>query len=101
MGTATQHLWWWQLGFTIASGTTTAAMTHVDLAYGDATNKQIIFENLAIFQVGTSEISGYHCYHQLLSGYSYVPAGTNLYVRGWCSAAPVAGYQAVAIGLGG
>lgn len=101
IGSATRDLWWWQLGFTIANTTTTAAITHVDLAYGDATNKQIIFENLAIFQVGNAEISGYHCYQQLINAWAYVPAGTNLYVRGWCNLAPVTGYQAVAIGLGG
>ena len=101
LGTTTKDMWWWQLGFTIANGTTTAAMTHVDLGYGDPTNPIIILENLAIFQVGTTEISGYHTYHQMLSAYHYVPAGQTLYVRGWCSAAPVAGYQAAAVGIGG
>jgi len=101
LGTTTRPLWWWQLGFTIANGTTTAALTNVDLGYGDSTSPIVILSDLAIFQVGTAEVSGYHTYHQLIGGYCYVPAGQTLYVRGSCSAVPVAGYQAVAIGIGG
>lgn len=100
LGTTTRALWWWQLGVQCSNGTITAQYTWVDLAYGDATNKNLIIRAFPIGFYGTAEIAAQPFAHHLLQGYCHVPAGSTLYVRGRCSTTPTAGYNAVAIGVG-
>lgn len=102
LGTTTRSLWWIQLGFQVSNGTITAHYTHMDLAYGDASNKVMIIEDYFIAYAGTAEDgrlenSSLH----FLEGFCEVPAGATLYVRGWSDVAPPTGYNAVAIGIGG
>lgn len=100
LGTTTRNLWWWQLCVQVSNGTITAQYTWCDLAYGDATNKTMIITALPIGFYGTAEIAAQvHAAH-MLQGYCFVPAGSTMYVRGRCSGAPTAGYNAVAIGIG-
>jgi hypothetical protein len=100
LGTTTRNLWWWQVCPQVSAGTITAQYTWVDLAYGDATNKQIIISGVPIGYYGTAEIAAQiHAAH-MMQGYRYVPAGSTMYVRGRCSTTPVSGYNAVAIGVG-
>lgn len=101
LGTTTQPMWWWQIGYQIDNATITAEYTYIELSYGGASNKHPIM----LIQHGgtTSESCG-----TLIPGnvnvfeaYCPVPAGANIYVRAFCQNAPDTGYNAVAIGIGG
>lgn len=98
LGTTTRSCFWWQLAAQIDNGTTTALAYHLDLAYGDASNKHMIIENRAFILPGTAEQTTVPLD---LQGYCDVPAGATLYVRGSCSGTAVSGFNAVAVGIGG
>jgi hypothetical protein len=99
LGTTTNPLWWWQVGYQIDNGTVTAEYTYIELAYGDATNKHTI---LKLMHAGTTtETQGDVMPTQLFEGYCPVPAGATIYIRGRCLNAPDTGYNAVAVGIGG
>lgn len=101
LGTTTRPLWWFQLGIQVSNGTITAHYGIYDLAVGDGTNKDIIIEDLFLFYGGTTEDHRQTSQNNFLEGYYEVPAGATLYVRGYNSASPPTGYNAVAIGIGG
>lgn len=96
LGTTTKELWAFQIGASINNATMSAHATNVDLAYGDGTNFEMIIEDYNM-QMTTSEAIT----SQLVTGYKAVPAGSTIYIRGNNSAAPVSGYNAVAVGVGG
>lgn len=101
LGTTSKNLWWWQLGYQIDNGTITAEYTYIELAYGDASNKNTIFR---VMHGGTTgETCGLTMQTSLLwhAAYAPVAAGTHLYVRGRTNNAPDTGYNAVAVGIGG
>lgn len=100
LGTTVNPLWWWQLAYQIDNGTITAEYTYIELAWGDATNKNIILRRM--HQGTTSEQIGSLINGNLLMHEAYcpVPAGATIYVRGRCLNAPDSGYNAVAIGVG-
>lgn len=101
LGTVTSPLWWFQLGYAINNGTITAEYTYIELAWGDASNKHIIFKMM--HSGTTAEICGLAAQTQLLAcaAYSPVPAGANIYVRGRCNNAPDPNYHATVVGIGG
>ena len=104
LGTTTNDLWHWQLGVQVDNATITAQYATVDLAYGDATNKEIILEDVAIGFYGTAEIKAWTLNGRaLLAGQNnrYVPGGSTIYARARCSTAPATGYNVTAIGIGG
>lgn len=103
LGATAREMWWWQLGVQLSSAAivTSNIYTYVELAYGDATNK-ITIQREMFNQATTEDIA------QLLEAnlnwlncYQYVPAATNIYVRGRSSASGNSGWNAVAIGIGG
>jgi len=100
LGTTTKDLWWFQLCVQIDNAITTSMMYHMDLAWGDGSNKHMIVENMRIGLLGTGERVHYvafppgECFAQ-------VPAGGTLYVRGSCSGTAESGWNAVAVGIGG
>lgn len=98
LGTTTRALWWWQLCVQINNTTTTALNYACDLAFGDASNKHMIIQDLPVILNGTAEQTT-----QLLVPNSYceVPAGATIYVRGSCSGTTVSGFNATAVGIGG
>lgn len=96
LGATTKEMWAWQLGVSVNNATMSAHGTNVDLAYGDGTNFEMIIEDYTM-QMTTAET----IYSGLHQGYKIVPAGSTIYVRGNNSAAPVSGYNAVAVGIGG
>lgn len=98
LGTTSKDLWWWQLGVGISSSTTTSLMYHIDLAWGDASNKYMIIENKRLHLPGTSERISYI---PDINGFCSVPAGGELFVRGSCSGTAVTGFYAKAYGVGG
>ena len=100
LGTTTNPLWWWQVGYQIDNGTITAEYTYVDIAVGDGTNKHVIHR---IMHGGTTgETCGSNISDNLIlhSCYCPVPAGSTIYIRGRCNNAPDTGYNGVAIGVG-
>lgn len=100
LGTTTRPLWWWQPAVQCSQATITAMYLWIDLAYGDATNKTMIVEGFPIGFYGTAEIAAQvHAAHMLQGG-CHVPGGSTIYIRGRCSAAPVSGFNGVAIGIG-
>lgn len=102
IGTTTKDLWHWQLGMQLSNGTITAQYTTFDLAYGDATNKEIILADVTIGFYGTAEIKASTLRgRNLIRAQRKVPAGSTMYVRARCSTAPTATYNCTAIGIGG
>ena len=98
LGTTVKDLWFFQLCVQCNNATTTAMAYEWQLAYGDATNKEIIIFNYMLTLPGTAEITQGRLN---LQGYRNVPAGSNLYVRGKTSGTAVTGWNCVAIGCGG
>lgn len=99
LGTTANRLWWWQVGVQVAASDTAwgANVLHCDLAVGDATNKDIIIQDLA-FQTTTSE-SGNN--PPLSVGVEWdVPAGSTIYTRLQNSGTNDA-YSVAAYGCGG
>jgi hypothetical protein len=100
LGTTVKDLWYWQLSYQINNATITAQTTYIELAWGDASNKHTI---LRTQHIGSTD----EAIHVALAGnlmdpcYTHVPAGSTIYVRGICSAAPNTGYNALAHGVGG
>jgi hypothetical protein len=100
LGTTAKAMWWWQLAFSVANGTITAEYTHVELAYGDVTNKRLIIKATHGGTTGET-IGDLMMGNRSFSCFCPVPAGATLYVRGRCNNAPDTGYNAVAVGIGG
>jgi hypothetical protein len=101
LGTTTQDLWWWQLGYGIDNATVTAEYTYIELAFGDVSNKVTIFK---MMHVGTTgETAGLAMQTQLVPAAAYqpVPAGAGIYVRMRCNNAPDTGYHVTVVGIGG
>jgi hypothetical protein len=98
LGTTAKDLWWWQLCVQIDNGTTTSLGYHIDLAYGDGSNKHMIIENLWLGLAGTAEATASPLPFE---GACFVPAGSTIYVRGTCSGTAATGFNAVAVGIGG
>jgi hypothetical protein len=102
LGTTAKDLWWWQLAVQISNGTTTNLLYHIDLAYGDATNKHEIITNAFLSVPGTAERIIYVAnVANLPECFRHVPAGSEIFVRGTCSGTANTGFNAVAIGIGG
>lgn len=101
LGTTARDLWWWQLGYGISNTIITAEYTYIEIAYGDASNKDTIFKMM--HGGTTAETCGLaaQTHMQAWAAYQLVPAGTNIYVRGRCNNAPDTGYHATVVGIGG
>lgn len=97
----TSPKWWFQLGYQINNGTITAERTYIDVAWGDGSNKIIMFRDLHLGTTG--ETCGSIIVPSLMmhSAFNPVPVGANIYVRGRCENAPDTGYNATVIGIGG
>lgn len=101
LGATTRDMWWWQLGYCIDNTTVTAEYTYLEVAFGDASNKQSIF---TVMHGGTtSETCGLAAQTQLLWHVAYCPvkAGEHIYVRGRTNNSPDTGYSATVTGVGG
>lgn len=91
---------WWMLGMSCTSTATTSGNRyHVDLAFGDASNKHIIIEDWPWIIPDANETlaSPGHMFGQFRN----VPAGANLYVRAQCSGTADTGIGWWAVGVGG
>lgn len=89
------------MGYAVDNAIVTAESTYIEVAWGDASNKHIMFK---VMHGGTTnETSGLAAQTQMLqcAAYNPVPAGANIYIRGRCNSAPDAGYHATVVGIGG
>ena len=102
LGTTAKDLWHWQIGVQVDNSTITAQYTSVDLAYGDASNKEIILEDVPVHFYGTAEIKASPLRgRSLVRASRYVPGGSTIYARAGSFNFPATGYNMVAIGIGG
>lgn len=101
MGTTTKDLWWWQVGVQIDNATMSSHFTYVDIAYGDATNKNIINRSITSSSTSENVIPLLSTNLMWMDCYRPIPSGTELWIRGRNSAAPVSGYNATIVGVGG
>jgi len=101
LGSTVNDLWWWQLGYQIDNATVNAEVTDIELSVGDGTTFQVISTHRLI--TTTSEVANgtHHPHLHPLESYMPLAAGSTLYVRGMCSAAPTTGYNCNVIGVGG
>lgn len=99
LGTTAKELWWWQIGYQVSNATILAQYTYIEIAYGDASNKHVICR--VMHGGSTGETCGTALESHLLEAYCRVPAGSTIYIRGRCNAAPDTGYNGVAVGVGG
>jgi len=100
LGTTTRAMWYWLLSIQCNNGTTTALAYTFDLAYGDATNKHIITQDLQVLLAGTAEQTTIIA-PPPFDLYCHVPAGATIYARGSCSGTTATGWTALATGIGG
>jgi len=99
LGTTTLRTWWWQVGVQVSSADTSwlANAIHIDVAVGDATNKDIIIQDTNI----TTSTAEQSVNPPLTAGVEWdVAAGSSIYVRGQASG-NLDSYTAVAHGMGG
>lgn len=101
LGALTAPLWWWQMGYQIDNGTVTAEYTYIDVAYGDASNKHVIFREMHGGTTGETAGFAMQTQKDVCAAYRPVPAGQNIYIRGRCLNAPDTGYNATVVGIGG
>jgi len=97
LGTTSRPLWWWQLGVQADDTSLLGSGYHFDLAYGDGSNKIMIIENFQYYCSNGETTSG----GIQINGFCEVPAGGELFVRGSCTGTSDAGWNAVAVGIGG
>ena len=100
LGVTVADLWNWRVCAQVGNTIQTALSVNVDLAFGDGTNMVMLIENY-IIRTNASEISQYLSHDNIAGINKFVPAGSTLYVRGYCDAAPNTGWNAVAVGIGG
>jgi hypothetical protein len=96
LGTTVRNCWFWQLGVLINNASQTSQMMAANVEAGDASNKLICMQGNQHIEPGTTETAGKLA--SPLSGLPYrrVPKGSNVYVRGWVSAATAdTGYSAI------
>lgn len=99
IGTTASRLWWWQFGIQVSNADTAhiLGVQHVDIAVGNATDKDIIISN-AQFVTSTNESSSNP---SLRAGVEFpVAAGSNIYARIQSSGTPDP-YELVVYGAGG
>lgn len=100
LGTTVRDLWWWQIGLQVPEADTVVGGNAMllDLAVGNGTDFMPIMQDV-MFATGTSEVV--YNYPFLYGNDRLIPAGSDIYVRGWASGTPEAAYLVAAYGLGG
>ena len=101
LGATSKDLWWWQLTHQRSNQTQTAEITYHELGFGDGSNKHIIMKLQDASSTAEQSREVFHSNLNIMECYCPLPSGTNIYVRGRCSAAPDFGYCALAVGIGG
>lgn len=98
LGTLTSDAWWWQVGMGVNDTTMTALSYHADLGVGDATNKNVVIENMNVTTTAAEQMN----YGPIvLDGQKLTPSGTNVYGRLQCSGTADSALSMVAYAVGG
>lgn len=95
--TTTRSLWWWQTGLTCVDTTMTANTHTLDLASGNATNKDIILENALSIWTAAEQIT---TLAGLVPAFDRTAVGENVYGRVQCSGTADSALSMMAWGLG-
>lgn len=98
LGTLTNPAWWFQVGMGVNDTTMAALAYHLDVAIGDASNKDIVIENSLITTTTGEQLNNMP---NVADVGKYAPAGTNVYGRMQCSGTPDSNLSMVAYALGG
>ena len=86
LGTLTKNSWWWQCGILINDATQTQLVLGANVEAGDASNKLKCGDAFLHWEPGTAEVAGKASIPQSGLPIRNIPSGSNVYVRGWCSA---------------
>jgi len=101
IGTTSRDAWWLQLGLQVGTADTSwnANAIHVDVAYGDATNKEIIASD----RLWTSSTNEYwfQAPEFFLGCVGHIPSGTTIYMRAQASGTLDTGMNTAVYLLGG
>ena len=96
LGTTAKKHFWAQLGMQIDNGTVTGEGCRVQLGIGDGTNMHVITDFLV------NAASSEQLFREMQVSCQWeIPAGAELWVRGYNSGAPVSGFNATAVLFGG
>lgn len=100
LGALSRPAWFWQLSYGVNNATITAEYAYIQLAWGDASNKHEIVTLVHVGNTGEL-VADWAAAGKSIACYCPVPAGANIYVRGYCNGAPDTGYNALAHAFGG
>lgn len=99
-GTTTRPYWWFQTGFGANDSSLGSVLYGMDLAVGDASNKEVVFENVLSCSGGSTE----QLCRPLLPSEAYtcdIPEGQRIYTRMQCSGTADSSLSMCAYALGG
>jgi hypothetical protein len=98
LGSATTFpIWWWQAGLTCVDTTMTANAHAIDIATGDATNKDIVLQNVLSIFTAAEQITSLPAVYP---GFDRTPTGQLVYGRVQCSGTADSALSMMAYGLG-
>lgn len=98
LGTATtMPLWWWQAGLTCVDTTMTANAHTIDIATGDATNKDIVLQDVLSIFTAAEQITTLPAVYP---GFDRTSTGSLVYGRVQCSGTADTALSMMAYGLG-
>lgn len=101
LGTPTRDYWWWQVGIGVNDATMTANIIYfLDLAYGNATDKQFVVADVPFTTPSNAEILT-SIMPTFFGCMQTVKANEELFGRGQSSVTPDANVSMAAYGLGG
>lgn len=90
-------LWWWQCGLTCTDNTMSANAHTIDIATGDATNKDIVLQDVLSIFTAAEQITTLPAVYP---GFDRTATGSLVYGRVQCSGTPDASLSMMAYGLG-
>jgi hypothetical protein len=98
LGTATTFpIWWWQCGMTCVDTTMTANAHTMDIATGDATNKDIVMQDVVASFTASEQIT---MLPAVYPGFDRTSTGSLVYGRVQCSGTADTALSMMAYGLG-
>jgi hypothetical protein len=98
LGTATTlPLWWWQAGLTCVDTTMSANAHTIDIATGDATNKDIVLQDVLSIWTASEQITTLPAVYP---GFDRTATGSLVYGRVQCSGTADSALSMMAYGLG-
>lgn len=98
LGALSRSAWFWQCGYGVNDSTMSANVTHLDLAVGDASNKDIVIQDLVVTSTSTEQVN--NAPYTVDCGKA-AAAGTNVYGRMQCSGTPDSALSMAAYAVGG